>query len=40
MALENGAVGLLSRTYGMSEIFVNCNHFSEEVIFSHMGNIV
>ena len=39
MALENGAISLVTKTYEMSEIFVNCNHFGEEVIFSHTGSV-
>ncbi len=37
MALENGVISLVSKTYPMAEIYVNCNHFGEEVIFSSSG---
>jgi hypothetical protein len=39
MSLENGVIILVSKTYPTSDIFVNSNHFGEEVIFSHEGKL-
>ena len=39
MTIENGVIILVSKTYPTSEIYVNSNHFSEELIFSHDGKL-
>ena len=39
MALENGFVILLSKTYENSQIYINSNHFGQELIFDPTGKL-